>query len=45
MSKAVLSGDPNYHTEGDVQEQCDVENAAMAVQATVAAISTLDQGG
>jgi hypothetical protein len=38
-------GDPNYHTEGDVPELCDVENAAMTVQATVAAIVTLDQGG
>ena len=38
-------GDPNYHTEGDVPELCDMENAAMAVQATVAAIVTLDQEG
>ena len=38
-------GDPNYHTEGDVPELCDVENAAMTVQATVAAIVTLDQEG
>jgi hypothetical protein len=45
MSKTVLYGDPNYHTEGDVPELCDVENAVMAVQATVAAIVTLDQGG
>ena len=38
-------GDPNYHTEGDVPELCDVENAAMTVQATVAAIVTLDKEG
>ena len=36
-------GDPNYHTEGDVPELCDVKNAAMAVQATLAAIVTLDK--
>ena len=36
-------GDPNYHLEGDVPELCDVENAAMAMQATVAAVVTLDQ--
>ena len=36
-------GDPNYHIEGDVPELCDVKNAAMAVQATLAAILTLDQ--
>jgi hypothetical protein len=36
-------GDPNYHTEGDVPELCDVKNAAMAVQAILAAIVTLDQ--
>lgn len=36
-------GDPNYHTEGDTPELCDVKNAAMAVQATLAAILTLDQ--
>jgi hypothetical protein len=36
-------GDPNYHTEEDIPEQCDVRNAAMAVQATLAAILTLDQ--
>jgi hypothetical protein len=36
--------DPNYHAEGDIPERCDVPNAAKAVQATVAAILTLDQG-
>jgi len=36
--------DPNYHAEGDIPERCDVPNAAMAVQATLAAILTLDQG-
>ncbi len=35
-------GDPNYHDEGDVPEKCDVRNAAMAVQATLAAIVTID---
>jgi len=36
-------GDPNYHGEGDIPERCDVPNAALAVQATLAAILTLDQ--
>jgi len=36
-------GDPNYHTEGDIPELCDVKNADMAVQAPLAAILTLDQ--
>jgi len=36
-------GDPNYHGEGDVPELCDVKNASMAVQATLAAILTLDE--
>jgi hypothetical protein len=36
-------GDPNYHIEGDIPERCDVPNAAMTVQATLAAILTLDQ--
>ena len=36
-------GDPNYHLEGDIPERCDVANAAMTVQATLAAIMTLDQ--
>jgi hypothetical protein len=35
--------DPNYHAEGDIPERCDVENAALAVRATLAAILTLDQ--
>lgn len=38
-------GDPNYHIEGDIPERCDVANAALTVQATLAAILTLDQGG
>jgi len=37
-------GDPNYHDEGDVPERCDVRNAAMTVQATLAAVVTIDQG-
>ena len=37
-------GDPNYHAEGDVPERCDVKNAAMTVQATLAAVVTLDRG-
>ena len=36
-------GDPNYHGEGDIPERCDVPNAALAVQATLAAVLTLDQ--
>ena len=36
-------GDPNYHGEGDIPERCDVPNAALAVQATLAAILKLDQ--
>ncbi|MHB1035622.1 MAG: M28 family metallopeptidase [Pirellulales bacterium] len=35
--------DPNYHAEGDIPEQCDVANAALAVRATLAAILTFDQ--
>jgi hypothetical protein len=35
--------DPNYHAEGDIPERCDIPNAAQAVQATLAAILTLDQ--
>jgi hypothetical protein len=38
-------GDPNYHVEGDIPERCDVPNAALTVQATLAAILTLDQEG
>jgi hypothetical protein len=37
-------GDPNYHTEGDVPERTDVSNAARQVQATIAALLTIDQG-
>jgi hypothetical protein len=37
-------GDPEYHAEGDVPERCDVKNAALTVQATLAAVVTLDQG-
>lgn len=36
-------GDPNYHAEGDIPETCDVKNAAMTVQAALAAVVTLDQ--
>ncbi len=35
--------DPNYHAEGDIPERCDVDNAALTVQATLAAMLTLDQ--
>ncbi len=35
-------GDPNYHAESDIPESCDMENAAMTVQATLAAVVTLD---
>jgi hypothetical protein len=35
-------GDPNYHAEGDIPEACDIDNAAMTVQATLAAVLTLD---
>jgi hypothetical protein len=34
-------GDPNYHAEGDKPETCDVENAAMTVRATLAAVMTV----
>lgn len=37
-------GDPEYHAEGDIPERTDVKNAAMAVQAILAAIVTLDHG-
>jgi hypothetical protein len=37
-------GDPNYHAEGDIPEKCDVKNAAMSAQATLAAVITIDQG-
>jgi Zn-dependent M28 family amino/carboxypeptidase len=35
--------DPNYHAPGDIPERCDIANAAMTVQATLAALLTLDQ--
>ncbi|MHC1765842.1 MAG: M28 family metallopeptidase [Verrucomicrobiia bacterium] len=35
--------DPNYHIEGDIPERCDVKNAAMTIQATLAAVLTLDR--
>ncbi|MCU0917661.1 MAG: hypothetical protein MUC88_24330, partial [Planctomycetes bacterium] len=35
--------DPNYHLEGDIPESCDVDNAALTVQATLAAVVTLAQ--
>ncbi len=38
-------GDPHYHGEGDVPDRVDVPNAALTVQATLAAIVTLDQAG
>jgi hypothetical protein len=37
-------GDPNYHAEGDIPESCDIKNAAMTVQATLAAVVTIGQG-
>ena len=36
-------GDPNYHSEGDIPENSDVPNAAKVVQATLAAVLTVDQ--
>ena len=36
-------GEPNYHAEVDVPETCDIDNAAMTVQATLAAIVTIDR--
>ena len=35
--------DPNYHAEGDIPENCDFTNVVMTVQATLAAVATLDQ--
>jgi hypothetical protein len=35
--------DHNYHGEGDIPERCDVPNAAQTVQATLAALLTLDR--
>jgi hypothetical protein len=37
-------GDSEYHSEGDIPERCDVGNAAMTVQAVLAAALTLDSG-
>ena len=34
--------DPNYHAEGDIPERCDVQNAALTVRATLAAILAVD---
>jgi len=36
-------GEPNYHAEGDIPETCDIKNAAMTVQATLAAVVTIDR--
>jgi len=36
-------GDPNYHAEQDVPELVDIANAAMVVQAILAAVVTLDE--
>jgi hypothetical protein len=36
-------GEPNYHAEGDIPETCDIDNAAMTVKATLAAILTIDR--
>jgi len=36
--------DPNYHGEGDIPERTHVPNAANTVQATLAAVLTLDEG-
>jgi len=38
-------GDPNYHTEDDVAEKVDIENARVTVQLTLAAILYLDLFG
>lgn len=37
--------DPHYHLETDVPENCDYENAALTVQATIAAVLHLDAFG
>ncbi len=37
-------GDPEYHSEGDTPDRTDVKNAAMTMQAILAALLTLDQG-
>ena len=36
--------DPNYHEAGDTAESVDVENVRMTIQATLAAVLTLDRG-
>ncbi|MBP1601103.1 MAG: hypothetical protein H6Q06_1254, partial [Acidobacteria bacterium] len=36
-------GDPNYHAEEDTPENSDVPNAAKVVQATLAAVLTVDE--
>ena len=38
-------GDPNYHTEGDIADTADIENAALSVQALSAAMVHLDRNG
>ena len=35
-------GDPNDHAEGDVPETCNIEKTALVVQATLAAVVTID---
>lgn len=42
---SIPYGDPNYHTEGDVTEKVDVENAERTVQLTLAAILYMDNFG
>ena len=36
-------GDPNYHAEGDIPETVDIDNATMTVQATLAAVVTIER--
>jgi hypothetical protein len=38
-------GDPNYHNVGDVPEKVDIENAALTIKLTLAAILYLDTFG
>jgi hypothetical protein len=40
---SVPYGEPNYHTEGDTPETVDIQNAAMTVKATLAAVVTIDR--
>jgi hypothetical protein len=42
---SIPYGDPNYHTEGDVAEKVDFENARATAQLTLAAILYLDLFG